>query len=70
MKTYSTNLTDSQWNIVDDLSKDNCPRKYEIRDIFDGIFYLLKTGCQWRMLPLCFPPWKTVYYYFTVWKHK
>ncbi|MDO9262146.1 MAG: transposase, partial [Flavobacteriaceae bacterium] len=43
---------------------------YEIRDIFDGIFYLLKTGCQWRMLPLCFPPWQTVYYYFTVWKHK
>ena len=70
MKTYSTNLTDSQWNIVDDLLKDKRPRKYEIRDIFDGIFYLLKTGCQWRMLPLCFPPLETVYYYFTVWKHK
>ena len=70
MKKYSTNLTDSQWNIVDDLLNDKRPRKYAIRDIFDGIFYLLKTGCQWRMLPLCFPPWETVYYYFTVWKHK
>ena len=70
MKTYSTNLTDSQWNIVDDLLKDKRPRKYEIRDIFDGIFYLIKTGCQRRMLPLCFPPWEKVYSYFTVWKHK
>jgi len=65
MKTYSSNLTDSQWNIVDDLLQDKRPRKYAIRDIFDGIFYLLKRGCQWRMLPLCFPPWQTVYYYFS-----
>jgi|GEM_PF-3444472 len=46
MKTDSTNLTDSRWNIANDLLKDKRPRKYEIRDIFDGIFYLLKTGCH------------------------
>jgi len=70
MKKYSTNLTDSQWNIINNLLQDKRSRKYKIRDIFDAIFYLLKTGCQWRMLPHCFPPWETVYYYFTVWKHK
>ena len=70
MKSYSTNLSDSQWNLIDDILNDKRPRKYEIRHIFNGIFYLLKTGCQWRMLPFCFPPWQTVYYYFSVWKHK
>lgn len=70
MKTYPTNLTDSQWDIISSLLNDKRPRKYKIRDIFDAIFYLLKTGCQWRMLPHNFPPWQTVYYYFTVWKHK
>jgi len=68
MNTYPTNLTDSQRNIVDDLLRDKRPRKYKIRDIFDDIFYLLKTGCS--MLPLSFPPWQTDYYYYTVWKHK
>ena len=40
-----------------------------MRDIFNAIFYLLKTGCQWRMLPGCFPQWELVYYYFTKWKN-
>ena len=70
MKSYSTNLSDSQWSLIDGILSDKRPRKYEIRQIFNGIFYLLKTGCQWRMLPFCFPPWQTVYYYFSVWKHK
>ncbi len=40
-----------------------------MRDIFNAIFYLLKTDCQWRMLPGCFPKWELVYYYFPKWKN-
>ncbi len=36
----------------------------------DAIFYIVKTGCQWRMLPKDFAPWQTVYYYFRKWKHE
>ena len=49
--------------------RDSHKRKHSLRDIFNAIFYLLKTGCQWRMLPSCFPKWELVYYYFTKWKH-
>ena len=48
---------------------DDRKRKHSIREIFDAIFYLLKTGCQWRMLPIHFPPWNTVYYYYRQWKN-
>jgi putative transposase len=69
MKTYPSNLTDSQWGTILDILKDKRKRKYTLREIFDAIFYLLKTGCQWRMLPANFPSWKLVYYYFTKWKN-
>lgn len=68
MKTYPSNLTDSQWNTILGILKDKRKRKHTLREIFDALFYLLKTGCQWRMLPLDFPSWKLVYYYFTKWK--
>jgi putative transposase len=38
------------------------------REILDAVFYVLKTGCQWRMLPRQFPPWKTVFHYFRRWR--
>jgi putative transposase len=69
MKTYSSNLTDSQWKAILDILQDKRKRKHTLREIFDALFYLLKTGCQWRMLPLHFPSWKLVYYYFTKWKN-
>jgi len=69
MKTYSSNLTDSQWKAILDILKDKRKRKHTLREIFDALFYLLKTGCQWRMLPIHFPSWKLVYYYFTKWKN-
>ena len=69
MKTYSSNLTDSQWKTILDILKDKRKRKHTLREIFDALFYLLKTGCQWRMLPLHFPSWKLVYYYFSKWKN-
>ncbi|MBL0247731.1 MAG: transposase [Sphingobacteriales bacterium] len=42
---------------------DKRKRKHSLREIFNALFYLLKTGCQWRMLPFHFPSWKLVYYY-------
>lgn len=70
MTNYPSNVSDSQWAIVSknfDLARS---RKYELREIWNGIFYIVKTGCQWRMLPGDFPQWKIVYYYFSVWKNK
>lgn len=69
MKHYSNNLTDSQWMLLKGILSDNRKRKHSLRDIFNAIFYMLKTGCQWRMLPWCFPKWELVYYYFAKWKN-
>jgi putative transposase len=38
------------------------------RQILNAVFYVLKSGCQWRMLPCEFPPWKTVFHYFRRWR--
>ena len=45
------------------------PRKINIRAVLNAIFYLLRTGCQWRLLPREFPGWSTVYHYFRAWKN-
>ena len=42
-------------------------RKYDLRMIWNAIFYLVKTGCQWRMHPLGFPKWQLIYYYYRKW---
>jgi len=68
MKNYPTNLTNSQWEIIENILDDKRKRKHNLREIFDAMFYLLKTGCQWRMLPNDFAPWNTVYYYYRQWK--
>ena len=69
MKHYPSNITDSQWMLLQGILIDNRKRKHSLRDIFNAIFYLVKTGCQWRMLPGGFPKWESVYYYFTKWKN-
>lgn len=63
-QTYSSSLTDNQWQSIVLILGDRRKRKYPLRSIFDGLFYLVKTGCQWRLLPVDFPNWKLVYYYF------
>lgn len=68
MTTYQTNLSDSQWQIISIYLDTDRNRKYDLREIVNAILYVVKTGCQWRMLPGDFPPWKLVYYYFSVWK--
>jgi putative transposase len=44
------------------------PRTHARREILDAIFYVIRTGCQWRLLPHEFPPWQTVYHYFRLWR--
>lgn len=68
MTNYPNNLSDSQWAIVSKFFDVNRSRKYDLREIINAILYLVKTGCQWRMLPGDFASWKIVYYYFSTWK--
>ena len=69
MSQYPTNLTDKQWQVTEKiLDPQHRKRKYSLRDIMDVIMYIVKTGCQWRMLPRDFPPYNTVFYYFNKWK--
>jgi putative transposase len=69
MNHYPTNLTEIQWQIIEKIIGNKRKRKHKLREIFDALFYLLKTGCQWRMLPCGFAPWNTVYYYYRQWKN-
>ena len=71
-RPYSSNLSDHEWEILVPLipiaKPGGRPRKWPMRTILDAIFYVLKTGCQWRMLPREFPPWSTVHHYFRMWR--
>lgn len=68
MTNYPTNVSDSHWQIISKHLDVDRNRKYDLREVVNAVLYLVKTGCQWRMLPGDFAPWKTVYYYFSVWK--
>jgi transposase len=68
MKNYPTDLSDNQWQFIKKtLQLDERKRKHNLRSIWDAIQYLVKTGCQWRMLPLNFAKWQLVYYYYKKW---
>jgi len=71
-KRYASDLTDGEWVILEPLlpaaKPGGRPRRINLREVLNGIFYLLKTGCQWRMLPKDFPNWKTVNDYFAKWR--
>ena len=70
---FYTDLNDAQWAIVAPLLPAAKPgsrlRTTCMRGVLDGVSYLLRTGCQWRLLSRCFPPWSTVHHYFRVWQH-
>ncbi len=73
-KRYSSDLTVSQWKQIKAFFDTRRHRQHDLRrDILDGLLYLIKTGCQWRMLPGGFATqkflrWQTVYYYFRKWR--
>src|ERR1019366_3131118 len=69
---YPSDLTDAQWSLVQPsipVYPGGRPRKTSRRDVADAIFYILRSGCQWRYLPKDFPPKSTVWGYFNEWRH-
>ena len=68
---YPTDLSDTEWalikHLVPDAKPGGRPEAYPKREILNGIFYLLRSGCSWRMLPHDLPPWRIVYHYFRQW---
>ena len=71
-KTYRTDLSDAEWAYIEPHiptpKAPGRPRVHPLREIFDAILYLLRSGCAWRLLPHDFPPWKTVHHYFRTWR--
>ena len=73
MNTYPTDLSDAEWERLDPLlpapRTSGRPKTHSPHAILDAIFfYVLRSGCPWRLLPRDFPPWKTVYHYFRQWR--
>ena len=71
-RRYPSDLSDAEWPLLQPLlpspKRRGRPRLHSSREILNAVFYVLKTGCQWRMLPREFPPWKTVFHYFRAWR--
>jgi putative transposase len=71
-KAYPTDLTDEQWAILEPMipaaHSTGRPRQTDMREVMNGILYLLRTGCAWRNLPHDLPPYRAVFYYFTKWR--
>jgi putative transposase len=70
--SYTTNLSDAEWALLGPYlpasKSTGRPRTHDPRQVLDAIFYVLRSGCPWRLLPCDFPPWKTVYHYFRSWR--
>ena len=71
-KRYPTDLKDKEWEILEKLipaaKSGGRPREQNMREILNAIFYILRAGCAWDMLPKDFPPKSTVFYYFNTWR--
>jgi putative transposase len=71
---YATDLSDEEWWILEPLTslklvtRRQAPRPRDPRAIGRHIFYAVRGGCAWRLLPHEFPPWQTIYHYFRTWR--
>ena len=69
---YQTDLTDAEWRVIaPQLPKPSAtggPREWPMREIVNGIFYVMRAGCPWRLLPNDLPPWGTIYRWSAVWR--
>ena len=65
---YPSDLTDAQWRLIEKRIPPAQPggryRSVDMREVINGILYLVRTGCSWRQLPHDFPPWGTVHWYY------
>jgi transposase len=69
---YPSDVTDEQWALIEPhipVYPGGRPRTTDVRDVLDAVLYILRTGCQWRYLPVDFPPKSTVWRYFDEWRH-
>lgn len=70
-KTYPSDISRQQFEairlILEGVRKRTKPRTVDLHEVFNAVLYVLKSGCQWRMLPEGFPHWVTVYSYFAKW---
>src|SRR3712207_2992203 len=71
-RAYLTDLSDAEWAYLQPHLPapkiGGRPRVHSLREILDAIFYIVRSGCAWRLLPHDFPPWKTVHHYFRIWR--
>ena len=69
---YQTDLTDAEWHVIAPHLPRPCaagrPREWPMREIVNGIFYVMRAGCPWRLLPNDLPPWGTIYRWFAAWR--
>lgn len=69
---YPSDLSDREWAILAPLippaKPGGRPRRWNMRGILNGVFYVLRTGCAWRYVPHEYLPWPTVYHYFRIWR--
>ena len=71
-QSYPSDVTDEQWRLIEPhipVYPGGRPRTTDLRDVTDAVFYVLRTGCQWRYLPKDFPPKSTTWRYFDEWRH-
>jgi putative transposase len=71
-KAYQTDLSDAEWSCLEPHmpvpDATGPPKLHSTREILNAVFYIVRGGCAWRLLPHDFPPWKTVYHYFRSWR--
>jgi putative transposase len=74
MEIYPSDLTDAEWAILEPLippeKPGGRPREVDMRAVLNGIFYVLRAGCAWRMIPRDYPPKSTVYAYFACFRNE
>lgn len=68
----ASDLTDAEWRLIEPYlpppKRCGCPRARSIREIVNGIFYVLRAGCPWRLIPSDLPPWSTLWRWFRLWR--
>jgi putative transposase len=71
--SYPSDVSDAEWDVISPLlppaKSGGRPRTTPLRDVANAIFYMIRGGCAWRMLPKDFPPYQTVYDYFRTWRN-
>src|ERR671919_1699551 len=71
-KRYPTDLSDAEWEYIEPHVPTpraaGRPRRHSLREILNAIFYIVRSGCAWRLLPHDFSPWKTIHHYFRAWR--